>query len=511
MAHPAKPSTRLWVALVAAALLAAACGSTVQLKGQVQSGDGLTGQQQTTGGTGLTGTDGGGSTSGTSGTSGSTTAGAPLDGSTGSSGTTGTGTGSVPGSTTGGSSTSTTGTKATGNHDPIQIGFVTTSVGNAEALGVNAGQSYTDKSMFEALVAEYNAQGGVAGHRIIPVIGATDTASSNWSQQFAQVCATFTQDHHVKAVIGYVFVFLPSFENCLKNAHIPHLYGGYQPGDVIDQRTYPTLVGTGHPTVDGFDLTALEGALRSGLINSKTKMGLIIDTCADGDRAYTRSVEPWLKKHGVNYQTVVGNCAAGSSDASSAATAISNAELKFASSGVNLVFGSAVELLLFMSDAQSQGYQPEYFTSVGGAALAANAPASQMKHFHGFGWMPSVDVDLQHQPYQQTAGQKACIAKLVKHGLRPSAFNDFMAAYQACDGIDLYAKALAATGTTQAQPIISAVQAAMPSFAASGTYGGAMRASSTQRGGPALARETGWTDACSCLTYRGPTFPVPTP
>ncbi|MCU1601774.1 MAG: hypothetical protein JWO22_2483, partial [Frankiales bacterium] len=318
-------------------------------------------------------------------------------------------------------------------------------------------------------------------------------------------------DHHVKAVIVYVFVFLPSFETCLKTAHVPHLYGGYQPGDAVDQAAYPTLVGTGHPTVDGFGLTAMEGALRSGLITSKTKMGLIIDTCADGDRAYRRTIEPWLKKHGVSYQTVVGNCAAGSSDASSAAAAVSNAELKFASSGVNLVFGGGVELLLFMSDAQSQGYAPEYFTAVGGAALQANAPASQMKHFHGFGWMPSVDVDTQHQPYAQSAGQKACIAKLVKHGLHPSAYNDFMAAYQACDGIDLYAKALAATGSTAAQPIINAVLAAMPGFTGTGIYNGAMQASTTQRGGPAVARETGWTDSCSCLTYRGPTFPVPTP
>jgi len=315
----------------------------------------------------------------------------------------------------------------------------------------------------------------------------------------------------VKAVIGYVFVFLPSFENCLVKAHVPHLYGGYQPGDVVDQQQYPTLVATGHPTVDGFDLTALDGALRSGLLNSKTKLGMIVDTCANGDRAYTRTIEPWLKAHHVSYKTVVGSCAQGASDVSGAASAISSAELQFASAGVNLVFGSAVELLLFMEDAQSQGYAPEYLTAVGGAGLQANAPASQMKHLHGFGWMPAVDVDPQHQPYPQTPAQKSCIAKLNKHGLHPAAFNDFMAAYQACDGIDLYAKALAAKGTTDPQPIVDGVVAALSSFHATGTYGGTLRAARGQRGGPATFRGYAWTDSCSCLTYRGPTYPIPTP
>ncbi|MCU1599839.1 MAG: hypothetical protein JWO22_548, partial [Frankiales bacterium] len=221
---------RLSVALVATALLTAACGSTVQLSSQVQSGDVLPGQEQLTDGTGSSSSTGG---LGTTGSTGATTGSTPVGGTTRTGGTAGTGAVVVPGSATGGSSTPGT-APVSGNHDPVQIGFVTTSVGNAEALGVNAGQTYTDKSMFEALVAEYNAKGGVAGHRIVPVIGATDTASSNWSQQFAEACATFTQDHHVKAGIGYVVVFLPSCENCLKNAHVPHLYGGSQPGDAVD-------------------------------------------------------------------------------------------------------------------------------------------------------------------------------------------------------------------------------------------------------------------------------------
>src|SRR5690242_16226462 len=169
------------------------------------------------------------------------------------------------------SSIAPTKTHQASNHTPIEIGFVTTSVGNAQSLGVNAGQSYSDKAMWSALVAEYNKRGGVDGHRIVPVYGTTDTASSNWASQFQAVCAKFTQDHHVQAVIGYVFVFLPSFESCLANKGVPHLYGGYQPGDVVDQQQYPTLVSTSNPATDGALITALDGGLRSGILNRSTK------------------------------------------------------------------------------------------------------------------------------------------------------------------------------------------------------------------------------------------------
>jgi hypothetical protein len=133
-----------------------------------------------------------------------------------------------------------------------------------------------------------------------------------------------------------------------------------------------------------------------------------------------------------------------------------------------------------------------------------------MKNLHGFGWMPSVDVNPAHQPYARAPSQAACIAKVVKRGLTPKQYNDFMALYQACDGLELYAKALAA-GASGPAAVVSAVASALPSFRGAGTYSGLLRSVNGQRGGPAVMREYGWTDSCSCFTYRGPTMPIPTP
>jgi hypothetical protein len=489
---------------VLTALVTAACGSTVPVRDQLGAQNGLGGATGTTGST----------TGAALGSTGSSTTGSARlpGGTTGGSGSTATsGTGGVPGSTgatsAGAPTTPVGGVRRT---DPVKIGFVTTSVGNASQFGINVGSSYPDKSMFEALVASYNATGGLAGHKIVPVYGSTDTASTNWANQFNEVCAQFTQDNHVQAVIGYVFVFLPSFENCLKNAHVPHLYGGYQPGDLVDQAQYPTIVATGHPTVDGALLTPLVGGLQSGLINAKTKLGVLLNSCANGDRAYARTVEPWLKAHKVSYQTVVLDCAQGSGDVSGAASAVSSAELQFAAGGVNLVFSGDVAMLVFMEDAESQGYRPEYLTGVGGAGLEANAPQAQMQHLHGFGWMPAVDVNPSHQPYPRTGAQAACVNRLVKAGLKPSGFNDFMAAYQACDGLELYAAALRA-GASSAEQVASTVASTMGAFAGAGTYAGALKYLAKQHGGPAQYRAYAWTDSCKCMTYRGPTYPVPTP
>lgn len=487
------------------ALSLAACGSTVQVKGQATVGDGVStipGGTTAQGGLGAVPAAGSGQLGPGGGLAASTTG--------------GTAGGPTGGSTTGGSTGAAVPTGRSGatvaSRQPIQIGFIATSVGNAAALGVNAGQSYTDRDGITAIVQEYNAQGGLAGHKIEPVFGDTDTASTNWENEFARACSTFTQDNYVKAVIGYIFVFLPSFENCLAKAKVPHLYGGYQPGDVAAQRAFPTLVSTAHPTVDGFNLAVLEGALASGRLTKRTKLGILLDTCANGDRAYRSSTEPWLKAHGVDYQYVQMDCAQGSGDASSGAATVSNAELRFSQTGVDTVFAFGVALLVFMEDAESQNYHPQYLTGVGGAALEANAPAAQMVNVHGYGWLPSVDVNPGHQPYPQTAAQKACVAKLVKHGLRPTAYNDFMAAYQLCDGLELYARALERTGgSTEATGIVSALESSMPAFLGAGTYGGRFVVGPRQRGGASTYRETGWTDSCSCMTYRGPTRPMPIP
>lgn len=497
-------------ALIGATLLfTAACGTTVPMgqqvtydqngnpvvAGELGSGDGLGGDMDGVSGAGG-GTGGAGGSGGSLGGSSGT-----ASGSGGSSGTTGPGPAAAPSASGGPIS----------KGDPVEIGFVTTGVSNAEGLGFASGASYSDKQMYAALVAEYNKTGGLAGHPIKPVYAATDTGGSDWANQFAAACSTFTEDNSVQAVVGYLFAFFDSFESCLARAGVVHFFGGYQPGDEEAQRQYPTLIATGHPTVDGANLTVLSGARQAGLIGGDKKVGLLLDTCANGDRAYARSTKPWLDAQDIEYQTVFLDCPGGAGDAGSAAAVVSNAQLQFATNGVDVVYSSGVALVVFMTQAESQGYRPGYITSIAGQAVVDNAPAAQTRNLHGFGWMPVVDVPQSRQPAPVNAAQKACLAKLAAQGLQPKAYNDFMTAYETCDGLELYAKALAKTGSASATTIAAAASSLMGSTQSAGTYGGALRAGEGQRGGPAMARQSSYNSSCACMTYVGSPFSVPLP
>ena len=116
---------------------------------------------------------------------------------------------------------------------------MSTAVSNAAALGIDTGATYADTKMIAALVAEYNAAGGLAGHPIEPVVAVTDTGASSWANEFQAACSTFTEDNDVDAVVGYQFIYYDAFEACLAKAGAVHFYGGYQPGDAIDQKQYP--------------------------------------------------------------------------------------------------------------------------------------------------------------------------------------------------------------------------------------------------------------------------------
>lgn len=391
---------------------------------------------------------------------------------------------------------------------------MTTSTANAQTLGINVGQTFSDKQLYDALIKEYNAKGGVAGRKIVPVYGKSDTSSADWSTQFQAICQTFTQDNHVQAVLGYVFVFLDSFEQCLAGNGVPHLYGGYQPGDVQAQREFPSLFSVMLPTVDVVSQIVLEGAMASGRLTTHSKFGILYDGCGHGDRAFRESTEPYLKQHGIHYETAYVACSKGEGDTGNAAAAVQSAELRFAANGVDVVYvTSGVALVIFMNTAESQRYRPSYIFPGGGAAAEAQSSVSpaQMRNLHAYGVMPRLDVNATHQPYANTREEVACLAKLKHQGLVPSGYMDFLMAYVTCNALELYARALEVTGgSTRSSEVRDALMRVMPTFRSAGTYDGAFEVSLLQRGGPGRYRESGWTDACSCFTYRGPVRTVPT-
>jgi hypothetical protein len=388
---------------------------------------------------------------------------------------------------------------------PIQLGFVNTNVSNAAAFGVELGSTLSNQQIYDALIAEVNKTGGINGRKIEPVYGNTDTASASWNTDFQAACEKFTKDNEVAAVLGYVFVWLDAFEGCLAKAGVPHLYGGYQPGDRRLQREFPLMVSTTHPDVDSAWLTAVGGAITSGQLKPSNKLGLFVDDCAHGQRAFHSVVPAYLRAHKIPFEVFETGCSSGASDNGKAASDIQAAALRFRSNGVDTVAIGGVPALLFATQAESQAWHPSYIMNVGGAAYEGNVPNSQLKNFHGYGWIPAVDVNASHQPAPPNEAQKRCLAMLAAQGIQPAGVNDFMLAYVSCDALFLYAAALQVTnGRTDGPAVVQALTAVAPKFESASTYGGRVQVSNVQRGGAAVWREWGFADNCNCFVYKGP-------
>ena len=494
--------TRAAVLVAAAALLTIGCGTTVQATSVPagSSGDAL-GAAGVNSATGLAGPS-----SGVAAPGGLTSA------SVGNPGSSSVASGSVTGTSPVGATVAPQGSAKTGSvptNGPIQLGFIVTNASNAGQFVVNAGQTYSDQQLYDALVAAMNKRGGIDGRKIQPIYGVTDTASASWVSDFQAACANFTQDHHVAAVVGYIFIFLDSFESCLAKAGVPHLYGGYQPGDVTQQQKYPGLVATTAPASDGHWRIGLGGAIMSGLLTPKSKLGVIVDTCANDDVAFNRVGAPLLKAHGINYETFTGECSQGASNDGTAVSEVQSAELRFRADGVDTVFVEGVPALLFAEDAESQHWHPSYLMMPAGAAFEGNVTSDQLENFHGFGVIPSVDVDPLHQPYKPNASEKRCLEMLKSEGLQPKGYNDYFEAFTTCDGLFLYDAAVrAAGGQTAEGPVVSALASVFGQTLLSSTYDGVGRFAADQHGGPGVWRQWGWAKSCSCFQYFGPTHAI---
>ncbi len=493
--------------LVGAGLLLTACGTTVPVTSQASLGNGLDGVAAPS--SGATSDPFGDLGNGTGGTTGST-------GAVGTSGaTTGAGlpqTGPTATLPSAGASAP-VGVRA---RTPLSVGVVLTSTSNASQFGVSLGNTYSERQIDDAIVAAMNAQGGIAGRRIAPVYASTDTGSSNWETDFAAACATFTQDHKVVAVLGYAFTYSKSFERCLATRKIPHLNTGFNVPGRTELAKYPLQTSLDVPTIDRRGLLKLTGAAADGVLTPKNKIGLLTETCPGTPESLQQTFLPEVKKLGLTVaRTVTISCPSGAADASGALAPLQNAVLQFNSAGVDrVIFHASSEgpaLLLFALAAQSQGYHPQYVVSslANLESLRANIPAAQAKAVHGYGWMPTQDVPPRFYP-AQNALQKRCLALLRSRQIKPASGPDYYYAYNFCEAVFVYEKALLGNGANaDGAAVNAAVKGLGTSFASLTNEGGSLFAPG-QYDAPRSMRHLVYTDGCSCFAYTGPTRSIPT-
>lgn len=388
---------------------------------------------------------------------------------------------------------------------PLSIGVLTTNNDAAASAGVSNGNTFTTRKAFEALVAAYNARGGVAGRRLIPVYVELQSSSSSYGTDLAAACATFTDDADVEVVLSVVGIYLESFNTCLAKAGVPLVSGDYALGDDRSLRDSPGLLTATTLTTDTRMRLLLERLAAAGAFAANDRLGVVVEGCDYNKRTYDGTVVPVAQRlgHPVSDHVTV-RCFGGIGDLSAQASDLSNAVLRFRQNGITQVTfvsgGSEGNLLLlFATAAESQAYRPHYaLTSVAIPTVQeANTPPAQLANARGLGWLPSIDTTQGADVLRPE--QRRCLADLAAQGLAPTSPADRTFAYTTCDALGLYAAVLA-------RP--SGASDLGTSYASPAAYAGRTDFRGGRRTGPAEGRLFGWSTGCSCFAYTGSSFPL---
>ena len=355
-----------------------------------------------------------------------------------------------------------------------------------------------------------NARGGIGGRRINPIFATVDTASASWTTQYQAACATFTQDHHVVAVLGYSFAYEENLAACLARAGVLWINGGYGAGDLRVYRSLPYYFSDIAPSEDAELVVSVSSAVEDGWVTTKSKLGILQANCNTDARAFDNSLKPYLEAHHLQLvSNEVINCVTGAQDDGSAAARIQQAELHMRTNGVDNVIITGIPLILFGEDAESQQWRPHYLAFLGGGVYQSYLPPAQLSNIHAVGWLPTLDLDAAHLP-PLTAAQKECKDLLHAGGIDipPSQYNS---AFIACDGVLLYAQGVTqAGGATAPAAVSNALQSLGNRHVSPMTLNGATLFTPSQHAAPQTYRSNLYQSGCSCFEYVGPVRPLPT-
>jgi len=394
----------------------------------------------------------------------------------------------------------------------LSVGIITTNNDAAAGAGIDNGNTFTPRRAYTAVVAAWNARGGVAGRKVEPVYVELRSSSSNVSSDLAGACSTFTQDHHVAVVLSTTGFFDEGFTQCLARARVPLVASDYALGDGQALRAASTLIAPSTLTTDERSSLLLQRFASTGRLTRASRLGVVVEGCSYTQRTYDRTVAPLAKQLGL---TIAGHeetrCFQGIQDLGGQAAELQSVVLQFQSSQVTdvLFVTGGMEgnlMLLFATAAESQQYHPHYALTSGVSAVIqeGNPPVAQLQNAAGLGWLPDIDSD---RTRPTRPAQLQCLGDLRRGGMSPVSAADRLYGFTACDSVSLLAAALRLTSGSAAG-LVGAMSSLGRGFVAASTYGGATDFSSGRRTGASTGRVFAWQTGCGCFDYTGPVFPL---
>ena len=517
---------RFLAVLAVLGLLASACGSTVNEARRTEAArrNGTSGLGSSVAG-GELGGDGGADTGGGLATSGGGV-------SSGSGGTRTTGSGSAGTNTAGTKSGNTAlGPGVTATSINIGLGFtVNGGAGNA-AIGVKGVSTGDDKGENQAVIDDINAHGGVAGRKLVPVWHPYDSTSTDSADvQEQKACDDYTQDHKVFLAFDRG---RDTFNQCMQARGSFNIAGGGITDTAASTyKRFPYYVEISTLNLDRV------AAIEPGTLNqegyfagwdanlgqaaaTKAKVGIITFDFPTFSHAVDQVMVPALRQigHAPDPQDIRKvTWLQTNSDAGALAAAVSSAVLRFRQDGVTHVIildERALVTLLFIREANSQGFKPRYgLNTTNGVQVlvdGGNLNPAQLNGALGMGWSPSFDItpsqNTDNGPYSNNARRK-CMALMKAKGFTFQDANAESVALDICN--QLYFLQLAGnsvSGPLNRDTFIAAVNALGTRFENTGTF--VNRFSATQHDGVAAVRQWKWDSGCSCGKYTSGNIDAP--
>jgi hypothetical protein len=493
----------LVLAGVALALAVSACGTTVPMKQDVTTGSGAGAGGLSPVGEGATGGVVPGAAPGQTESAG---AGART-GATG-----GATSGTREGSVAGPGSSGPVGTVANGRGvtaTTLTVGIPIAAGGDAYAssLGISGAAALSDRSAFDAAIADVNRTGGVLGRKLVPYYREFQLAAylANPGQVANEICADFRDDHHVFAVFSSVGD--PVLRDCTARMGSP-LVGGSGVGAILPASAWEAHGGSWFYSPNAITVERLAKLFIESLVQrdfhqkwdinaggpggtAPVRLGLIHVDTPDNNALYAAYARQ-LAKYGLTFTdtvTYAQNVQAG-------LAATQNAVLKFRADGITHVYGSSA---FFLQDAENQHYRPRYAYIPGlGALGAANSPAAQLRGALTVGWSPTIDVDAAQDP-GDTRGAAVCRAVMKRGGIVASSRSDQQVMYTVCDLVVALRTALTAGGVPTVQGLRSGFESLGSTLRTALTFDALL--GPRRHYGVDSVRDMAYDTGCSCLRY----------
>ena len=380
----------------------------------------------------------------------------------------------------------------------------------AGAMGANASVGNVD-GWTAALVTWVNRHGGLAGRSLTPVYYEGQVGASNDTNNQA-ACSTWAEDNHV--YLAYAFQYESSGAvACLRNHGVISAGSSYNVGSSADFAKYRPYYYT-PSSMESVSMARsyVKGLHETSFFKPNAKIGLLYFDFAEFQAAVDRGIKPTLASYGLKLSDQASIPYHGDpSEAGNIATAVSNAELKFATEGISEVLfldaGGTIGLF-YMQAAQQQHRTFEYgFNSTSDASFleGQNNVATQLAHATVVGTKPAYDTnDLSSAP--RNPDRDRCFAILKAAGFTPGSTLDRQGMTDLCAFFFFVKAALDRATSFDPSGFARAVASLGSSPGTAAASVGDAFGPDKPWGGAAYGIAT-WRTSCSCFKYTGSAHP----